>query len=77
MTLVQSRSFASYGSADSLQADGDTIRQFVGQTSLPVVDQLAIMFLRRYPLCQTQVLIRTMPANPALIVCEHSGSVIS
>lgn len=77
MTLLQTRSFASYGSADTLTADGDTIRQFIGQTSLPVVDQLAILFLRRFPLCQTKLLIRTMPVNPVPIACERIGSVIS
>ena len=46
MTLVQSNSFASYGSADSLNADGDTIRQFVGRSALPAIDTLATMFLR-------------------------------
>jgi len=77
MTLLQSVSFASYGSADTLTADGDTIRQFIGQTSLPVVDQLAILFLRCYPLCQSNLLFRTMPVNPAPSVCERIGSVIS
>jgi hypothetical protein len=77
MALVQNCSFASYGSADTLMADGDTIRQFICQTSLPVVDQLAILFLRRYPLCQSKLLFRTMPVNPAPIACEHTGSVIS
>lgn len=46
MTLVQSRSFASYGSADSLLADGDTIRQFIGKSSLTAIDTLATVFLR-------------------------------
>lgn len=46
MTLVQSNSFASYGSADSLLADGDTIRQFIGRSSLTAIDTLATMFLR-------------------------------
>ena len=46
MTLVQSRSFASYGCADSLQADGDTIHQFVGKSSLTAIDTLATMFIR-------------------------------
>lgn len=46
MTLLQSNSFASYGSADSLQADGDTIRQFIGKSSLTAIDSLATMFLR-------------------------------
>lgn len=44
--LLQNRSFASYGSADSLNADGDTVRQFIGRSSLSVVDQLALLFLR-------------------------------
>ena len=46
MTLLQSNSFASYGSADSLNADGDTIRQFIGKSALPAIDTLATMFLR-------------------------------
>ena len=46
MTLLQSRSFASYGCADSLQADGDTIHQFVGKSSLTAIDTLATMFIR-------------------------------
>ena len=46
MTLLQSDSFASYGPADSLQADGDTIRQFIGQSSLTAIDSLASLFLR-------------------------------
>lgn len=46
MTLVQSRSFASYGSADSLLADDDTIRQFIGKSSLTAIDTLTTMFLR-------------------------------
>ena len=46
MTLLQSNSFASYGPADSLNADGDTIRQFIGQSSLTAIDTLATMFIR-------------------------------
>ena len=46
MTLVQSGSFASYGSADSLNADGDMIRQFIGRSALPAIDSLASLFLR-------------------------------
>jgi hypothetical protein len=62
--LLQSKCFASYGSADSLKADADTIRQFIGQSSLPVVDQLSILFLRRFPLCQASTLVQTMPVIP-------------
>jgi hypothetical protein len=62
--LLQSRSFASYGSDDSLRADGDTIRRFLGQSSLPVIDQLSILFLRRFTLCQASTLIQTMPVIP-------------
>jgi hypothetical protein len=62
--LLQSNSFASYGSDDTLKADGDTIRQFIGQSSLPVVDQLSILFLRRFTLCQASILIQTMPVIP-------------
>jgi hypothetical protein len=64
--LLQSKCFASYGSDDSLRADGDTIRQFLGQSSLPVVDQLAILFLRRFPLCQASTLVQTMPVIPSV-----------
>lgn len=46
MTLTQSNSFASYGPADSLNADGDTIHQFIGKSSLTAIDTLATMFLR-------------------------------
>jgi hypothetical protein len=46
--LLQNRSFASYGSADSLQADENTLREFIGRSSLPVVDQLTVHFLERY-----------------------------
>jgi hypothetical protein len=46
MILLQSGSFASYGRADSLLADGDTIRQFIGKSSLTAIDTLATMFLR-------------------------------
>ena len=46
MEMIQSRSFASYGSADSLNADGDTIHQFIGKSSLTAIDTLATMFLR-------------------------------
>jgi len=63
--LLQSHSFASYGNADSLNADADTIRQFIGQSSLPVVDQLSILFLRRFTLCQAATLIQTMPVIPS------------
>jgi hypothetical protein len=46
MEMIQTGSFASYGPADSLQADGDTIHQFVGKSSLTAIDTLATMFLR-------------------------------
>ena len=46
--LTQSKSFATYGCADSLNADESTLREFVGRSSLPVVDQLTIHFLERY-----------------------------
>ena len=46
MALLQSKCFASYGPADSLNADGDTIRQFIGKSSLTAIDTLATMFLR-------------------------------
>jgi hypothetical protein len=46
--LIQNRSFASYGCADSLQADENTLREFIGRSSLPVVDQLTVHFLERY-----------------------------
>jgi hypothetical protein len=46
--LIQNNSFASYGCADSLQADENTLREFIGRSSLPVVDQLTIHFLERY-----------------------------
>ena len=46
--LIQSNSYASYGSADSLNADENTLREFVGRSSLPLVDQLTIHFLDRY-----------------------------
>jgi hypothetical protein len=46
--LIQSDSFASFGCADSLQADENTLREFIGRSSLPVVDQLTIHFLERY-----------------------------
>jgi hypothetical protein len=64
--LLQSKCFASYGSADSLRADGDTIRRFIGQSSLPVVDQLSILFLRRFTLCQATILVQTMPVIPSV-----------
>jgi hypothetical protein len=46
--LIQSSSFASFGCADSLNADEATLREFVGRSSLPVVDQLTVHFLERY-----------------------------
>jgi hypothetical protein len=46
--LIQNNSFASYGSADSLNADEATLREFIGRSSLPVVDQLTVHFLERY-----------------------------
>jgi hypothetical protein len=46
--LIQNNSFASYGSADTLQADENTLREFIGRSSLPVVEQLTIHFLERY-----------------------------
>jgi hypothetical protein len=46
--LLQNKSFASYGCADTLQADENTLREFVGRSSLPVVDQLTVHFLERY-----------------------------
>jgi hypothetical protein len=46
--LIQNSSFASYGSADTLQADEHTLREFVGRSSLPVVEQLTVHFLERY-----------------------------
>ena len=46
MTFMQSTSYASYGPADSLNADEDTIREFVGRSALPAIDTLALLFLR-------------------------------
>jgi len=46
--LIQSDSFASYGPADNLVADENTLREFVGRSSLPLVDQLTVHFLERY-----------------------------
>ncbi len=46
--LIQNSSFATFGSADSLNADENTLREFVGRSSLPVVDQLTVHFLERY-----------------------------
>jgi hypothetical protein len=46
--LIQSSSFASFGCADSLNADEATLRDFVGRSSLPLVDQLTVHFLERY-----------------------------
>lgn len=46
--LIQNSSYASYGCADSLVADENTLREFVGRSSLPVVDQLTLHFLERY-----------------------------
>jgi hypothetical protein len=46
--LIQSDSFASFGRADTLQADENTLREFIGRSSLPVVDQLTVHFLERY-----------------------------
>ena len=46
--LIQSSSFASYGLSDTLQADENTLREFVGRSSLPLVDKLTIHFLERY-----------------------------
>jgi hypothetical protein len=46
--MIQSNLFASYGSADSLNADEQTLREFVGRSSLPLVDQLTVHFLERY-----------------------------
>jgi hypothetical protein len=46
--LIQNSSFASFGCADSLNADENTLREFVGRSSLPLVDQLTVHFLERY-----------------------------
>jgi hypothetical protein len=46
--LIQNSSFASFGPADSLIADENTLREFVGRSSLPLVDQLTVHFLERY-----------------------------
>ena len=46
--LIQNSSFASYGTADSLNADESTLRDFVGRSSLLLVDQLTIHFFERY-----------------------------
>jgi hypothetical protein len=46
--LIQNNLWASYGSADSLNADEATLRELVGRSSLPVVDQLTVHFLERY-----------------------------
>jgi hypothetical protein len=46
--LLQNSSFASFGSVDTLQADENTLREFIGRSSLPVVEQLTIHFLERY-----------------------------
>ena len=46
--LIQNNSFASFGCADSLNADEATLREFVGRSSLPLVDQLTVHFLERY-----------------------------
>ena len=64
MTLLQSRSFASYGFDDNLLADKQALRQFIGRSSLPLSDQLVILFIRRFSLCDSMKLVRTMPAIP-------------
>jgi hypothetical protein len=46
--LTQNSSFASYGLADSLSADEATLREFIGRSALPLVDQLTVHFLGRY-----------------------------
>ncbi len=46
--LIQNSSFATFGSVDSLNADESTLRELVGRSSLPVVDQLTVHFLERY-----------------------------
>jgi hypothetical protein len=46
--LIQNSSFATFGSVDSLNADESTLREFVGRSSLPLVDQLTVHFLERY-----------------------------
>lgn len=46
--MIQNTSFASYGLSDTLQADENTLREFVGRSSLPLVDQLTVHFLERY-----------------------------
>jgi hypothetical protein len=46
--LIQSNSFATFGSVDSLNADEATLREFVGRSALPLVDQLTVHFLERY-----------------------------
>lgn len=46
--MIQNRSFATYGCADSLNADENTLREFIGRSSLSMVDQLTVHFLERY-----------------------------
>ena len=46
--LIRNNSFASFGYADTLRADENTLREFVGRSSLPLVDQLTVHFLERY-----------------------------
>lgn len=44
--LLQNHSFATYGVADDLTADCDTIRRYAGKSALSALDSISIQFLR-------------------------------
>ena len=44
--LLQNQSFATYGTADDLTADCETIRRYAGKSALSALDSISIQFLR-------------------------------
>lgn len=44
--LLQNHSFATYGVADDLTADCETIQRYAGKSALSALDSISIQFLR-------------------------------
>lgn len=51
--LLQNYSFATYGVADDLSADCETIRRYAGKSALSALDSISIQFLRGTQWTQT------------------------
>lgn len=53
--LLQNHSFATYGTADDLAADCETVRRYAGKSALSALDSISIQFLRGTQWTQTSV----------------------